>query len=76
MTFHFQNNNIPKEIIRDIGLEVSKSKLSNVFESTNYDQKEKAIKGFVKSSQRINKFYFATKKGFKLGDNKDKAIEI
>jgi hypothetical protein len=76
ITFHFRNDDIPKEIIRDIGLSVSKSRLNNVYDTVSYIQKIEAIKGFIKSSQRIDKSYFITKKGFQIGDHVEKAIKI
>ena len=75
-TYLFSNENIPSEIIKDIGLSVAKGKYENIFESASIEQTEKHFDNFIEASENINQSYFTTIKGFKLGDSKNKAIQF
>lgn len=68
--FHFQNQDIPKALIKRMELHTKEGELAS------QQQKEKNFKGFIKTAIRISKKYFTTKKGFKLGDNKQKAMQV
>jgi hypothetical protein len=74
--YHFTNADIPTDLIRQMQLYVSKSKFDNVFETATFKQKQTYFSGFINSAIKINRQYFTTKKGFKLGDKKEKAIGI
>lgn len=74
--FHFYNNDIPADLIKKLPLYVSENEFNNSFDTASFNQKKNSINGFVKGSRKINNSYFITKKGFKLGDSKDKAINI
>jgi hypothetical protein len=72
--YHFFNNEIPADLVMNIPLYVSKSRFDNVFDTANFQQKQTHLKGFINSATKINQLYFSTKKGFRLGDKKEKAI--
>lgn len=74
--YHFFNNDIPGDLIRHLELYVSKSKFDNVFDTATFKQKQTYFSGFINSAIKINQHYFTTKKGFKLGDKKEKAINV
>lgn len=74
--FHFLKNDIPSDIISQMELYVSKSKFDNIFNEATFKQKKNYFSGFVNSAYKINQRYFTTKKGFKLGDKKEKAISV
>ena len=66
--YHFKNNDIPKDLIKEIELHTEDR------EPANEELKEKFIHGILGSGKQISKKYFRTNKGFKLGDAKDKAL--
>ncbi len=70
VTFHFLNDNIPKELIRRMELHLEGGNLAS------QQEKEMNFKSFINSSKRISKRYFVTTKGFKPGDSKQKAFDI
>lgn len=74
--FHFYNDDIPNELINKMEFDISKSKNENVFDTATLQQKQTNFKDFINLSNRINQSYFTTKKGFKLGDKKEKAINV
>ena len=69
-TFHFQNSDIPRELIRSMEL------VTNDGEVASDQQKEKYFKEFLGSSRIISQKYFTTNKGFRLGDKKQKALSF
>ncbi|SDJ09848.1 hypothetical protein SAMN05192550_1647 [Flavobacterium glycines] len=74
--YHLINNDIPSDLIKQIELSVSKSKIDNIFETATLKQKQTYFSGFINSAIKINQNYFTSKKGFRLGDKKEKAISI
>jgi len=66
--FHFQDQNIPTALIKRMELHTDDGELAS------QQQKEKDFKGFVSKAREINKNYFRTNKGFKIGDSKQMAI--
>jgi hypothetical protein len=56
-------------------LDISKSKFDNVFDTATFGQKQTYFNGFIKLANKINQHYFTSKKGFKLGDKKEKAVK-
>ena len=68
--FHFQNQDIPKGLIKRMELHVDAGDFAS------QQQKEKKFKGFIATATKISKKYFTTDKGFKLGDHKLKAVNI
>ena len=68
--FHFYNNDIPKGLINSMELNTGDG------DSASLKQKEKSFKGFVHATTKISQHYFTTDKGFKLGDKKQKALNI
>jgi len=74
--YHFYNNDIPEELINKIELYVSKGKFNNIFDTATRKQKQTFFSGFLSSGKKIDQKYFTTYKGFKLGDNQEKAITI
>jgi len=70
VTYHFVNNDIPAGIINRMELHTADGELAP-------DKlKQKFFKGFLTQTTKIGKSYFKTYKGFKLGDNKEKALKI
>jgi len=69
LTYHFYNNEIQYSLI-------NRMELINGEELASEKQKLKDFNGFLKQSTKINSSYFVTNKGFKLGDTKQKAIDI
>jgi hypothetical protein len=74
--YHLFNNDIPNDLIKHMELYFSKSKFDNVFDTATFEQKKTSFSGFVNTAIKINKRYFTTKKGFKLGEKKEKAISV
>ncbi|MGK2860357.1 MAG: hypothetical protein ACSLE0_00355 [Chitinophagaceae bacterium] len=70
VTFHFINDDIPITLIDRMELHTAEGKIVSL------SQKEKNFRAFIKSAIPINRKYFETNKGFKLGDNKHKALSI
>ncbi len=75
VTYHFLNSDIPTGIIKRIELHVTE-KDSGLGGLASYMQRQKYFKGFLTQTKKISKSYFTTNKGFKLGDSKEKAIEV
>lgn len=69
VTFHFYNNDIPDALIDQIELHING-------DVATLAQKKKNFKGFINSATKIDKKYFTTYKGFKLGVSKDKALKV
>ncbi len=74
--YHLFNNDIPNSLIKHMELYVSKGKFDNIFDSASFKQKKTYFSGFINTAIKINNCYFTTKKGFKLGDKKEKAIRV
>jgi len=74
--YHLYNNDIPNDLINHMELDVSKSKFDNIFDSATFKQKRAYFSGFVNTAIKINQRYFKTRKGFRLGDKKEKAIRV
>ncbi len=74
--YHFYNNDIPKDLIKEMELSVSKGKFENIFDSASFRQKQNYLPGFILSAIKINRSYFTTLKGFNLGDRKAKVINV
>jgi hypothetical protein len=70
--FHFYNNDIPDDLIKIMELNVA----NGTGDTATELQKKKYFKEFLSSSKKINKSYFITNKGLKLGDHKNKAVLI
>jgi hypothetical protein len=68
--FDFRMSDVPKELIKIMEL--------NDAEGDTVDQKskERFFSGFIKSASQTNRRYFRSKKGFRLGDSKTKALTI
>lgn len=69
-TYHFYNNDIPTDLMNRIELHTNDGELASV------NQKRKDFDGFLKQSTKINSSYFVSNKGFRLGDTKQKIINI
>jgi hypothetical protein len=70
MTYHFYSENVPSELIKEMAFWVK---------SGDYASDEQIIKdfpGFIEQAKDIKSVYFRSKKGFKLGDLKQNAINI
>lgn len=70
VTYHFYKNDIPIEIINRIELH------TKVGDTATNKQKQNDFNGLVKQAISISSKYFTTEKGFRLGDTKQKAIDI
>lgn len=68
VSYHFYNNDIPEQLLSQLELNDKNGKLAPI------SQKQKDIIGFVQNATKINLNYFVSKKGFKLGDSREKAI--
>ena len=69
ITYHFLNSDIPVGII-------NRMELHTAGELASDKLKQKYFKGFLTQTTKIGKSYFKTNKGFKLGDNKEKALKV
>ena len=69
-TFSFYTNSFPPDLIKQIELHTQDG------EVVSEKQKQKDFQGFLNQTVRINSTYFISDKGFKLGDNKQKAIKL
>ena len=69
-TYHFYNNDIPPELLDGIELHTFDGDIAS------NQQKQKDFKGFLKQSIKISPKYFTSDKGFKLGDSKQKILEV
>ena len=69
ITFHCNNNDIPDAVIDQMELHVNGH-------LATFAQKKKSFNGFINAATKIDKKYFTTYKGFKLGDSKDKALKL
>ena len=70
VTYHFYNNDIPTDLINRMELHIDGGELASE------KQKLKDFNGFLKQTTKINSTYFITDKGFRLGDTKQKAIDV
>lgn len=66
--FLFQNDNMPDELMKAMGLVTSNG------EFVNLQVLKKDINGFLSKSSQINKKFFTTEKGIKIGDSVSKAL--
>ena len=69
-TFNFYNNSFPPDLIKQIELNTQDG------EVVSEKQKQKDFQGFLNQTVKINSTYFVSDKGFKLGDNIQKAIKL
>jgi hypothetical protein len=68
--FHFKMNGFPKGLLKTM-------ELYNADDDTVNEQlKEKFFPGFIQSAWQISDKYFRSRKGFRLGDSKAKALTI
>ena len=75
--YYFNKNNIHLELREKLELYFLENKFENVFDLISYRQKETSFNvSFNSLNTRINQSYFKTKQGIKLGDKKEKAINI
>lgn len=70
ITYHFYNKDVPVGLIDRMELYVERGELATM------KQKVKWFNGFFNQTTKIASSYFATEKGFRLGDGKRKAIEV
>lgn len=70
VTYHFLENDIPNDLINIMELHVNSGKIAS------NNQKSKDFNGFLKQAIKINSYYFISDKGFRLGDKKQKAIDV
>lgn len=68
--YHFYNKGFPNDLIKQIELHTQGG------EAATEKQKQKDFQGFLFQSKKINSTCFVSDKGFKLGDNREKAIKI
>ncbi|SHN41236.1 hypothetical protein SAMN05216311_112215 [Chitinophaga sp. CF418] len=68
ITYHFYNNDVTADLIDRI-------ELYENGEPATIKQKLKNFNGFLSQATRIDSRYFATNKGFRLGDTKQKATK-
>lgn len=69
LTYHFYSNDIPTDLINKMELYIDGG------ERASEKQKLKDFDGFLNQTTKITSTYFITKKGFRLGDTKQKAID-
>jgi hypothetical protein len=70
LTYHFFNNEIPTDLINSMALGTADGN------SLTEKQKLTDINGFFRQAKKINSSYFTSRKGFNLGDEKQKAVDI
>lgn len=70
VTYHFYNNDIPTDLINKMALH------NEGGEFAPEKQKQKDFNGFLMQTTKINSTYFITDKGFRLGDARQKAVDI
>ncbi len=70
VTFHFFTNDVPAGLIKIMELHTT------VGEFAPENLKRKYFSGFTRLAKPIASKYFTTDKGFRLGDKKDKAINV
>ena len=68
-TFHFVNNDIPPGLI-------DKMEIYGNNDIATDKEKQKDFRGFLTQTTKIDKSYFTTDKGFKMGDSKTKALKV
>jgi hypothetical protein len=68
--FHFYSEDIPQKLIERLELHNEEGY------PVSFDQKKPGFGKFVKDATKINSYYFTTVKGFKLGDDKQKVLEV
>ena len=77
ITYHFLNSDIPKGIIERMQLnDRLKDGSFGLGDIASYKQKQNNFKGFIAQAKKISETYFTSKKGFKLGDSKEKALDV
>lgn len=69
VTFHFYNNHIPLTLIDRMEMHTDNGNIASL-------SQEKTFNAFIKSAIPIDRKYFETNKGFKLGDSKQKALSV
>ena len=70
VTYHFYSNDIPTDLINRMELNIDGGELASE------KQKLKDFSGLLKQTTKLNSSYFTTDKGFRLGDTKQKAIDV
>jgi len=73
--YHFKNNDVPDNLISKIELNTLEND-NFIWNGASVEQKKRALHGFIKHSEQIDKLFFITKKGVKLGDDKIKLINL
>ncbi|MBI5857090.1 MAG: hypothetical protein HZB42_05515 [Sphingobacteriales bacterium] len=68
--FLFSNTDIPTGLIKEMSLSNSQ------WEEAGEKQKLQNFKGLLSFGQKINPEYFTSAKGFKLGDTKEKVLQV
>lgn len=69
-TYHFHNEDIPEEVMYEIGFNAENGDLAS------HSQIMIDFPGFLKQSDKIDSKFFLSNKGIKLGVNRQKAISI
>ena len=69
-TFLFTKDYVPKDLIKHIELNTENGDIASE------QQKEDVLNDFILSSKKINSSFFKTKKGFAIGDKKEKALKV
>lgn len=69
VTYHFYSNDIPTDLIKEMELHIDGGELASD------QQKLKDFDGFLKQTTKINSKYFTSKKGFSLGNSRQKAMD-
>lgn len=70
VTYHFYSEDIPADLIKTMELHLADGKLASE------QQKLNDFEGFLEQTIKTNSLYFTSKKGFKLDDAKQKAIDV
>lgn len=70
VTYHFLDSDIPGGIIDRMELHTADGELAT------FKQKQKYFRGFLSQAKKTEQSYFRTKKGFKPGDSKKKALQV
>ncbi len=68
--YHFYTNDMPTDLINRMELHIDSGEVASE------KQKRQDFDGFLKQTTKISSAYFTSDKGFKLGDTKQKAIDI
>lgn len=70
VTYHFYNNDIPPALVKRMELNNKDGGIAGIL------QKNAAMKGFIAQAQETSPKFFTSDKGFRLGDEKEKALKI